>query len=503
MSDNETAPHFLYTAQQVRDIDSSAIKEMTEQGIENAGFDLMQGAGASVFNELKQVFRQVGNQIHVFCGGGNNAGDGFVVASLALRQELSVKVYALSDVEKLQGDAQQAYQLFKNSGGQLSELPSELKLGVVIDALFGTGLDRDVGGDYLTAINLINESGLPVLAVDIASGLNADTGCAMGVAVKASKTISFIALKQGLYTADGPELSGEVILDDLAVAEDIVKQQVSQAELVQFEVISKTLKPRQKNSHKGSFGHLLLIGGTAGFSGAIRLAGEAALRTGAGLVSIASRPEHAGLINITRPELMCHGVDNRQQLASLAKQASVLAIGPGLGQSAWSVGLFEAAIEFNKPIVIDADGLNILSQTSLQGENHVLTPHPGEAARLLACSTAEIQQDRFAAIKALQQKYKGVVILKGSGSLLYDGQGSVEICQAGNAGMASGGMGDVLTGVIAGLLAQGYALKTAARLAMLIHATAADIAAKEGERGLLASDLFTPIRQLVNPQIVE
>ncbi|MBL4744403.1 MAG: NAD(P)H-hydrate dehydratase [Cycloclasticus sp.] len=271
----------------------------------------------------------------------------------------------------------------------------------------------------------------------------------------------------------------------------------TEPKILSFKKVKACLPARKKDAHKGDAGHTLLIGGDAGFSGAIRLASEAALRVGSGLVSVATRAEHAASITIARPELMCHGVSGRLDIKQLAKRCQVIAVGPGLGQSAWSNQLFEAALETNLPTVIDADALNLLSQQPRKNNHWVLTPHVGEAARLLNCTTAEIQQDRASAAEQLQEQYGGVVVLKGAGSLVFDGE-EMFICNAGNPGMASGGMGDVLTGVIAGLIAQGLTLFEAAKLGVLVHAMAADYAAKQGERGLLASDLMAPLRELVN-----
>ena len=241
----------------------------------------------------------------------------------------------------------------------------------------------------------------------------------------------------------------------------------------------------------------LIVGGDRGYSGAARLAGEAALRVGAGLVSVATRSEHAGLMNLNRPELMCHGVETAGQLAVLLEKASVVVIGPGLGQSDWAKELFMAAINAQKPMIIDADGLNLLARSPERNPDWILTPHPGEASRLLNCSTAEIQQDRFASVSAIQAKYGGIAILKGAGTLIAS-EDEIAVSTTGNPGMASGGMGDVLAGVIAGLLAQGLSLKNAAQQGVYSHGQAADLAAeKDGERGLLASDLMPYLRLVV------
>jgi len=258
------------------------------------------------------------------------------------------------------------------------------------------------------------------------------------------------------------------------------------------------LPPRPRASHKGDYGHVLVVGGDHGMAGAVRLAGEAAARVGSGLVSVATRLDHAAVIAAARPELMCHGVECARDLCVLLQRASVVAIGPGLGQSAWARELLAALLQTHSPLVVDADALNLLAQEPTRRDHWILTPHPGEAARLLDMTTGQIQADRLYAVQALQQRYGGVCVLKGAGSLVC-ASGSIAICEAGNPGMASGGMGDVLTGIIAGLLAQGLSLVDAACAGVYIHAKAGDRAAQEGERGLLASDLMPHLRQLVNP----
>lgn len=255
--------------------------------------------------------------------------------------------------------------------------------------------------------------------------------------------------------------------------------------------------PREPTDDKGHFGHVLVVGGDFGMSGAVRLAGEAAARTGSGLVSVATRPEHAAIISAAVPELMCHGVEDRQSLLSLLQGATVVAIGPGLGQSQWAQSFFGVLLQSNLPMVADADALNLLAAEPMKKDNWVLTPHPGEAARLLGQTVEEVQSDRVAAAVELQKKYGGVVALKGAGTVVVNGDGVIGICKEGNPGMATGGMGDVLTGVIAGLLAQGVSPGQAARLGVCLHARAGDLAAEEGQRGMLASDLFPFLRRLL------
>ncbi|HEY8095622.1 MAG TPA: NAD(P)H-hydrate dehydratase [Methylobacter sp.] len=486
----QNLPIKLYRAAQVREVDRIAIQE---RGI--PGFELMSRAGHEVFLLLKKQWPDA-RSAAVFCGSGNNAGDGYIIAKLALDAGLQVCVYAVSDPEKLQGDALAAYQQYNVTHGTVVPFQAgqAVNADVLVDALLGTGLDRPVVGIYAETIQAINAHSAPVIAVDIPSGLNADTGNVMGSAVKADCTVTFIGLKQGLFTGQATEYCGEIYYAQLSVPNDVFDMLQATA----MRVVKTPLPRRDRCAHKGSCGHVLIVGGELGYSGAARMAGEAALRVGAGLVSIATRPEHSGLMNLGRPELMCHGVETAEQLSALLAKADVVVVGPGLGQSAWAKALFNAAIKSGEPMVIDADGLNLLANSPSTNPSWILTPHPGEGARLLNCATADIQQDRFAAASSIQAKYGGVAILKGAGTVIASEQELV-VSNTGNPGMASGGMGDVLAGVIAGLLAQGLSLQDAAQQGVYNHGLAADLAAaKDGERGLLAGDLMPYLRQLVN-----
>jgi NAD(P)H-hydrate epimerase len=486
----QNLPIKLYRAVQIRELERIAIEEY---GI--ASFDLMSRAGQATFQVLKKQYPDA-QSIAVFCGSGNNAGDGYIIAKLALESDLNVCVYTVSASEKLKGDALSASQAYRSAGGAVSLFQSEqlITAEVLIDALLGTGLDRAVTGLYATVIKSINRHFAPVIAVDIPSGLQADTGNVLGLAVKADYTVTFIGLKQGLFTGQAAEYCGEICYAQLAVPEQVFTDVTASA----IRVVKNQLPLRNRYAHKGDCGHVLIIGGDLGYSGAARLAGEAALRVGSGLVSIATRMKHAGLMNLNRPELMVHGVETPAQLVLLLEKADVIVVGPGLGLSAWAKALFNTAINTEKPLVIDADGLNLLAKSATVKSNWILTPHPGEAGRLLNCSTADIQQDRFAAVLSIQANYGGVAILKGAGTLIAS-EHQLAVSNTGNPGMASGGMGDVLAGVLAGLLAQGLSLQDAAHQGVYNHGLAADLAAeKDGERGLLASDLMTYLRQLVN-----
>jgi NAD(P)H-hydrate epimerase len=271
-------------------------------------------------------------------------------------------------------------------------------------------------------------------------------------------------------------------------------------ETLQLAQFSSYLTPRQRDSHKSLFGHVLVVGGERGFAGAPRLAAEAALRIGAGLVSVATRPEHAGSLTAERPEVMCHGITRLKMLTVLLNRATLVVVGPGLGQSSWAKKVMKCVIKSKKPLVMDADALNLLAQSPFYYANWVLTPHPGEAARLLQTTNDMVQSDRLAAVRALQKKYGGICVLKGKGTIVAADGSALALCEAGNPGMATAGMGDVLSGVIGGLAAQGIPLPIAAKLGVLLHATAGDLAAAEkGERGMIASDLVPYLRRLVNP----
>jgi len=482
-------PEKLYLAAQVREMDRMAIEEYAIPGI-----DLMRKAGQVVFDLIKKHFPS--SELVIFCGAGNNAGDGYVVAQLAILAGFEVKVYYLARPEALKGDAQLAYQDFIQAGGIAIAFNNTVRIThcLVIDAILGTGLSREVSGVYAEAISRINESDCSVISVDIPSGLNADTGCVMGNAVKAQWTVSFIGLKQGMFTGFAAEHCGQIAYSSLDVPEKILQTFTCASRLISQPLLAK----RHRCAHKGSQGHVLLIGGEAGFSGAIRLAAEATLRIGAGLVSVATRSCHAGYINMARPELMCHGIEDADELMPLLDKATTVVIGPGLGQSEWAKGLFDRVIESDLPLVMDADALNLLAKTSVSRDNWVLTPHPGEAARLLNTTTDEIAKDRFAAVSQLQENFAGVVVLKGAGTLLANTE-EIMLSTTGNPGMASGGMGDVLAGMVAGLLAQKLSLSQAATTAVFLHGEAADLAAaRDGERGLLASDLMPFIKQLIN-----
>lgn len=490
----------LYTAAQVRELDRLAIA----QGI--PGIQLMKRAGQAALELLLECWPQP-EQVTVYCGTGNNGGDGYVVAALAAQRQIPVRVIQVGDHNQLMGDARRAYefalaQAVPMTAFQETVMPSA---GVVVDALLGTGLTGVVRAPFQQAIEQVNQSLLPVLAVDIPSGLNSDTGVACGVCINADLTVSFIGLKRGLYTADGPEHCGEIFFDDLDVPAEIYTGIAPVIEKLELETKLQHLLPRQRTAHKGDFGHVLVIGGDHGYGGAALMAAETALRCGAGLVSVATHAAHVSGILAHRPEIMVHGVENHHTLLPLLSRASVVVIGPGLGKTPWSEQMLYHAVQHvvqrQLPVVMDADALNLLAEGRLVPvvpEQLMLTPHPGEAARLLQTSVSAVQQDRFAAALQLQQKYNATVVLKGAGTLVASAHG-VSLCDYGNPGMATGGMGDVLSGVLGALLAQHLPPLRAAELGVCLHAAAADVLAEEsGERGLLATDLLPVMRELMH-----
>lgn len=489
-------PRELWTAAQVRELDRRLIEE---HGI--AGRQLMERAGAAAFDAIAQRWLSC-RALTVVCGAGNNAGDGYVVARLAMRSGMEVRVLAVADPERLRGDAALAWADFRASGGTFDHWDGAGDPGghgPIVDALLGTGLDRTLAGPFRAAVESINAASRPVVALDIPSGLQADTGCILGNAVRADLTVCFIGLKLGLFTGRGPAFSGRVVFAGLDAPDGLERGLSPVAHRLEAGMLGDWLPRRPRDAHKGRFGHVLVIGGDQGMGGAVRLAAEAALRSGAGLVSVATRPGHAGALLAACPELMCHGVDGPDVLAALLARATVIAAGPGLGRSSWARGLLDAGLESGLPCVLDADALNLLAISPRHRDHWVLTPHPGEAGRLLGSDAGAVEADRPAAARALRARYGGVVVLKGAGSLVCGSGTSLWLCDRGNPGMASGGMGDVLTGIIAGIAAQLGDLERAAAAGVLVHALAADDAAARGERGLVASDLFAALRPWLNP----
>ena len=482
----------LYTAAQVRGIDNAAIHEF---GV--AGYELMCRAGTAILAAAYEHYSPEGHWL-VLCGPGNNGGDGYVLARLALKAGLEVTVCALSEPENLKGDAALAYTDWLAAGGEVVAWPllENAPYDLAFDAMLGTGIDREVCGELQQAIAYINQLECPRVAIDIPSGLNADTGCVMGRAVEAQHTVTFVGRKRGMYMADGPDYCGHITFDDLGIPAAAANDFFNDGgDLLTEDFLAEVLNPRRRNSHKGSFGHVVAVGGIVGMSGAVKMCGEAALRSGAGRVTLATDEAHAGVINLTRPELMVKAIDANGDWRSLLSADKIVAVGPGLGVADWSAELLRACLDAGCPLVVDADGLNLLASQSphepVTGRRWVLTPHPAEAARLLNCEVFDVQRDRVGAALAIARHYGACVVLKGCGTVVADVSGEYAICASGNPGMATAGSGDVLTGIIAALLGQGLSCFDAAQAGVLAHAEAADLAAETlGEMAMIAGDII-------------
>jgi hydroxyethylthiazole kinase-like uncharacterized protein yjeF len=491
MAPADTAlPDVLYTAHQVRDLDAQLIAAGTP------GLTLMHRAAKACWQALCRRWPQAG-ALTVLAGTGNNGADGYLIAVLAQQAGWHVTGYTLGEPAGLTGDAAQAFADACAEGVPFQPWSEGMPLkGVLVDALLGTGLARDVQGPYEQAIAAINASGLGVLAVDVPSGLNASTGHVMGSAVRADVTVTFVGLKLGLLTGEAPAQVGELVFDALQADPAIAQGIEPEARLLMPGHLA-VLAPRKATAHKGQFGRVLVIGGEQGTGGAAIMAAEAALRSGAGMVSLATREVHLAPALTRLPEVMTTAVESANQLPALMKAASVLVAGPGMGTGAWARSLLSVAATHQVPQVWDADALNLLAKGLVAlPEGSVITPHPGEAARLLGIDTAEVQRDRPLAARTLASRYNAACVLKGAGSLIAAPDGRLALCNHGHPAMATAGLGDVLSGVIGALLAQHMEPFDAACLGVWLHAKAGELQGAQG-RGLAAVDLIPTIRQLI------
>ena len=488
-------PAKVYSVASVRDIDRCAIEQA-----EIPGYTLMTRAATAALLEARQRFPDAARW-QVVCGSGNNGGDGYALARLAAQDGIVVSALAVVDPDTLQGDAATAYGDFAAEGGVVLPWSGELdsEAGLLIDGLLGNGLTRDVSGDIAAAVAAMNLHDAPVLALDIPTGIHGDTGAMMGCAVRAALTVTFVGLKTGLFLDQGPDHCGDIRFAGLEIPDSCLPDGDADFRHISEQQLRSGLRPRPKGAHKGDFGHVLVVGGGPGMPGAIRLCGEAALRAGAGRVSLATDPGHAALLTATRPELMSHAISAPLDLQQLIDKSDVIAFGPGLGQSQWAAELYAIVAADGRPCVWDADALTMLAAAPERASHRVITPHPGEAGSLLGTSASNVQADRPGSLRALQEGYGGVIVLKGAGTLVSSANGPPWLSTSGNPGMAAPGMGDVLTGIVAALLAQGLSAEDAAVVAVEVHGRAGDRAAINGQRGLLASDLLHELRAVVNP----
>lgn len=485
------APHLLYSVAAVRELDRRAIAG----GI--SARELMRRAGAAAARLIEQRFPRA-QRVAVVAGPGNNGGDGYDLGRELLAQGAQVRVYAPLGAPR-SDEARMAQAEYLAAGGEVvGELPSSTDHSLLIDALFGVGFRR--AEDPLTerALAALAAAPGPIVALDVPSGVDADSGAVPGPAVCADLTICFIAGKRGLFTGRALDHAGEVVVAELGLPKELFARVEPAAECWRPEDLGKHLPRRRRDVHKGDFGHVLVVGGARGFGGAARLAAEGALRAGAGWVSVATEAEHVSALLAGRPELMARSFE---EIESLLERATVVAVGPGLGRDERAQRLFERLLAGDKPMVLDADALALLARAPRRlPPRSVITPHPGEAARLLRCEVAAIQADRFAAAAALATTYGCVAVLKGAGTVVVGGEERPTVIAAGHPAMASAGMGDVLTGLIAALLAQGLPPCKAARLGALAHASAGERAAPgPGGRGLIASDLLGRLPEVLSP----
>lgn len=497
-------PQIAYSAQQVQSNEFFIAKKM---GIEM--YQLMQNAGESVFSLLWDRY-SFANNILILTGKGNNGGDGYIVAKLAIENDIQVKVFSICQPDELKGDALKAYLEFSEVGGVIEQELDFSECNLIIDALLGTGLSGELSGNIKRICQQINQTGKQVISIDVPSGVNATTGGISKNAIYADSTVTFIGLKKGLLTGKVKDFVGELYFSGLGIDEEFAKTVQSPVSYLSEQSMLNKKIHREQSTYKNQQGHVLLIGGDKGMAGAIRLAGEACLRSGAGLVSIATHIDNVASVLQGRYELMVHGIEDETQLAALIEKASVIVIGPGMGQSDWSKMLFDTLFCHQDKIkVIDADALTFLAEKALALPNCVLTPHAGEAARLLQATNIEIESNRFDAVNKIANKYKTTSVLKGPGTLVCQGD-RLNINTSGSPSMASAGMGDVLSGIIGALIAQKVktlnsensedtkqAVFDMTCLSVFIHGKAAQLAEKDGINGLLASDLFPYIRRLV------
>ncbi|MFO1370523.1 MAG: NAD(P)H-hydrate dehydratase [Marinagarivorans sp.] len=486
-------PQGLYPAATVKAIDAAAIAAGTP------GVVLMKRAARAALNLIFAHYPKA--PLWIVCGGGNNGGDGYVLAGLAQSRGLQVTLFWEQDPAGLRNEAAAAYafaqqeQVVMQPVAALPEQAPEHLL--IVDALLGIGLKGDVRPATAALITQLNHYRAARLALDIPSGLCADTGRVLGVALQADHTLCFVALKPGLLTGRGPALVGELLFDDLALAPEFYPP--PPITRVDAHTCAGLLPRRAADAHKGHSGHVLVVGGELGMGGAGLLCSEAALKVGAGLVSLATRAEHLSASQVRRPEVMAKAAHSAADLNGLLAKATVLALGPGLGQEPWGQQLYQAALGSGKPVVLDADGLNLLAKATAGlscPRPCIITPHPAEAARLLGTTTEQIQADRTAAALALAAKTQAVVVLKGAGTVIA-ADGACYIASVGNPVLATAGSGDVLCGLIAGLWAQGLSALEAALLGVCLHGALADaLVAGKGHFGHSAGDLIGQLSQV-------
>ncbi len=503
MSDKQAKPS-LWQQMRVYSRDSIlAIEDRVIGGSSHTAFELMKRAGAAAHRVMREAFPDA-RRIQVLCGSGNNAGDGYVLAALAQGESqatgIEIEVIRVGNMPKPEEAASIAYTMAVESGvPMMTSKDYALNADLLVDALLGTGVQGSPRPDFAAAINQINASDAKVLSLDLPSGMNPDTGCAHEHMVLADMTASFIGAKRGMLTGAGKHATGRLKVNRLGLSESDFRGHTGHA-LIDWDTVKSALPALDLSAHKHSLGHLLVIGGEVGMGGAAIMAAESALQVGTGLVTLATRQEHVAAALARRPELMILPAGHIEQGHSLiATKYDAIVVGPGLGRDEWGTTLLKWATAANLPMLVDGDGLALLGG----GAEHlrVITPHPGEAARMLGCDTNRINQDRFLAAEQLANRYNAVALLKGAGSLIATPNSTedhIDICAEGNPGMATAGSGDVLAGIIGGFLAQGIKPLDATRCGACLHAAAGDLAARDlGMRSLKATDMLARLPELL------
>ena len=481
---------WVYTGSECRAIDQYAIEVLGIPGIQ-----LMRRAARFAMNELLRRWPET-QRISIICGSGNNAGDGYLLAVELKNRQLDVEVVQIADPTRLTGDALRSYQLLVENSIEITRRP-RISGDVVVDALLGTGVKGTVRADYVDAMEMINQSGKPVLSLDLPSGIDADTGALLTEnPVQAKLTTCFVGRKLALLTGSARNYAGEITWSSLGIPYEAFTR-VEGLQVLPRGESEAQLPQRLPASHKGNSGHVLIVAGNSGMGGAALLAGEACLRSGAGLVSMLTHQDHASNVLTRRPELMVHGSPSGNIDPDLLERVDAVAIGPGLGQDAWARNLLGKVLQRGPELlVIDADGLNGLKKWPMSvSSKSVLTPHPGEAATLLGCTTQEVESNRLQAANDISKQFGATVILKGAGSLVsYQGK-PIGINDVAEPALSTAGSGDVLTGIVAAMLAQVQDPVQAATLGTYLHSQAGLLArrAKQG-RAVIATDLIDAIR---------
>jgi len=501
----------------MRVLNTAQMREADRRTIEDIGISslvLMENAGRQVVAAIEAVHADLlDRQVAVLCGRGNNGGDGFVVARTLLQRGVDVSVFLIGQVADVRGDARVNLDILGRLGvtvveiadGQAWELHlSEVRdCNLIVDAIFGTGLNAPVHGLIGSVVADINASGIPVVAIDLPSGLSADTADPIGDSIEAGTTVTLAAPKLPLVLPPAENRAGDIVIADIGIPSGVIDAlDGPRVELLTRSSMRELITPRTPESHKGDYGHVLIVAGSVGKTGAAHLSAMGALRSGAGLVTVATPSECLPIVAAMAPEYMTVALGSIDELIEMARD--VIAIGPGLGQAASTRTLVKALVEqATAPLVIDADGLNAFADdpdrlTGREGRDVIITPHPGEMARLVRMSTDEVQANRLDIARNFAVGHHVYVVLKGHRTLIATPDEKVFINPTGNPGMATGGTGDVLTGMIAAWLAQLLDAEAACKLAVYLHGMAGDMADAEiGDVALVAGDLILHIGEAV------